>query len=34
VQLALTNGAQLGEFMLDAGKALAHPVDFEKSSAR
>jgi sensor c-di-GMP phosphodiesterase-like protein len=34
VLLALTNGAQLGEFMLDADKALAHPVDFERSSTR
>ena len=34
VLLALKNGAQLGEFMLDADKALAHPIDFEKSSAR
>ncbi|QOG22171.1 EAL domain-containing protein [Bradyrhizobium sp. SEMIA] len=34
VLLALTNGAQLGEFMLDADKALPHPVDFEKRSAR
>jgi len=34
VLLALTNGAQLGEFALDADKALAHPIDFEKSSAR
>ncbi|WP_246774333.1 hypothetical protein [Bradyrhizobium diazoefficiens] len=34
VLLALKNGAQLGEFALEADKTLAHPVDFEKSSAR
>jgi sensor c-di-GMP phosphodiesterase-like protein len=34
VLLALRNGDQLGEFMLDADKALPHPVDFEKSSQR
>jgi sensor c-di-GMP phosphodiesterase-like protein len=34
VRLALRNGAQLGEFAPDADKALAHPIDFEKSSAR
>nr|WP_283808626.1 EAL domain-containing protein [Bradyrhizobium centrolobii] len=34
VLLALTSGAQLGKFMLDADKALPHPVVFEKSSAR
>lgn len=34
VLLALNNGAQLGEFMLDANKALPHPVEFAKSSTR
>lgn len=34
VVLALGNGAQLGEFTLDDNRALAHPVTFEKSSAR
>jgi sensor c-di-GMP phosphodiesterase-like protein len=34
VLLALNNGAQLGEFMLDADKALPHPVEFAKSSTR
>ncbi|EJN09153.1 putative signal transduction protein containing sensor and EAL domain containing protein [Bradyrhizobium sp. YR681] len=34
VLLALNNGAQLGEFMLDANKALPHPVEFARSSAR
>jgi sensor c-di-GMP phosphodiesterase-like protein len=34
VLLALNNGAQLGEFTPDADKALPHPVDFAKSSAR
>jgi c-di-GMP phosphodiesterase len=34
VLLALNNGQQLGEFMLDADKALARPIDVEKSSAR
>ena len=34
VLLALKNGAQLGEFALDADKTLAHPIDVEKSSAR
>ncbi|WP_246791343.1 EAL domain-containing protein [Bradyrhizobium commune] len=34
VQLALDNGAQLGEFTLDPDKALPHAVAFEKSSAR
>ena len=34
VLLALNNGAQLGEFILDAGKPLPHPVEFAKSSTR
>lgn len=34
VLLALRDGAQLGEFMLEADEAPVHPVDFEKSSAR
>lgn len=34
VLLALTNGAQLGEFTLEADKALPHSVAFEKSSHR
>lgn len=34
VLLALKNGAQLGKFALEADKTLAHPIDFEKSSAR
>lgn len=34
VQLALKNGAKLGEFMLDADKALLLPTDVEKISAR
>jgi sensor c-di-GMP phosphodiesterase-like protein len=34
VLLALTNGAQLGEFALDADKELPHPAEFAKSSAR
>lgn len=34
VLLALTNGAQLGKFTLDAGKALPHSVASEKSSHR
>lgn len=34
VLLALTNGAQLGEFTLEADKALPHSVAFEKSSRR
>lgn len=33
VLLALKNGAQLGEFALNADKT-AHPIDFEKSSTR
>lgn len=34
VLLALNNGEKLGEFRLDADKALSSPTDFEKSSAR
>ena len=34
VLLALNNGEKLGEFMLDAEKALGDSPDFEKSSAR
>lgn len=34
VLLALNNGAQLGEFALDADKGLPHPVEFAKSSTR
>ncbi len=34
VLLTLNNGAQLGEFMLDAGKARLDPVEIAKSSAR
>jgi len=34
VFLALQNGAQLGAFMLDMDKAFAHPVEFERDSAR
>jgi sensor c-di-GMP phosphodiesterase-like protein len=34
VLLALKNGAKLGEFMIDAEKALQQPADFEQSSAR
>lgn len=34
VLLALDDGAQLGGFILDANKALPHPVEFTKSSTR
>ena len=34
VLLALSNGEKLGEFMLDADKALREAIDFDKSSAR
>lgn len=34
VLLSLQSGAQLGEFALDADKALRHPVAFEQSSSR